>query len=128
MLSNFLKISLTFFVFSIMFIGCQEDEYEIKYSVTSGIAGHSAKIIFIDAKNSDQILSNEDLPWNFSFNAQKGDSIKVSANVFDDGNIRIIGTDTLNVIIFINGMKYKENKGIIINSSSEIITVNGIIQ
>jgi hypothetical protein len=119
-----------FFILSslLLFISCQEEEYEVKYSVISGINDLSARIIFKDAKKSDQVLLNENLPWNYNFNGKEGDSIKVSANVYSDGNSAIIGTDTLKVIIFINGVKYKENFGIITNSSSDVVTVSGIIQ
>ncbi|HQF43907.1 MAG TPA: hypothetical protein PK073_13445 [Ignavibacteriaceae bacterium] len=50
-----------------------------------------------------------------------------STKVFANGNIGMIGTDTLKFIIFINGQKYKENFGIIFNSNLDLITVSEII-
>ena len=125
------KCSRILFIFStlVLFItGCQEEEYEVRYSVSSGINDLSAKIIFKDAKKSEQVLANENLPWSYNFNGEKGDSIKISANVYSDGNVSIIGTDTLKVIIFINGVKYKEDFGLITNSGSDVVTVGGVIQ
>lgn len=127
MTRKFVYLLTSFLFFTIFFIGCQEEEYEVKYSVISGIEGFSAKITFKDAKKSEQTLQDAILPWDYVFNGHGGDSIKISAKVFDGGNISIIGTDTLKVIIFINGQKYKENSGIIINSNSDLITVSGII-
>ena len=127
MTSNFSKIFFALFVFSIMFIGCQEEEYEIKYSVISGVDNLPAIIIYKDARKSDQVLPTARTPWNYIFTGEEGDSIKVSANIYSDGTLSIIGTDTLRVIIFINGVKYKENFVVITNSGSDIAEVSGII-
>jgi len=128
MSSKFSHTLFTFLFLLIFFVGCQEDEYEIKYSVISGIDSLPAKILFKGAMKTEQFLTDEILPWSYNFIGEKGDSIKVAANVFDNGTIRMIGTDTLKVLVFINGIKYKDNLGLIIKSSSDVITVSGIIQ
>jgi len=127
MTSNFSKMFFALFVFSITFIGCQEEEYEIKYSVISGVDNLPAIIIYKDSGKSDQVLPTARTPWNYIFTGEEGDSIKVSANIYSDGTLSIIGTDTLRVMIFINGVKYKENFVVITNSGSDIAEVSGII-
>ena len=124
------KTRLLFFILSslLMLTSCQKEEFEVKYSVISGVDNLSAIIIYKDARKSDQVLPTESIPWDYIFTGEEGDSIKVSANVYSDGNISIIGTDTLKVMIFINGVKYKENLGVITNSGSDIVEVSGIIQ
>ena len=109
----------------LLITGCQNDEAEISYSVTATNNFYITRISFNDSQGGNLILPNENLPWNYSFTAAKGYLLKVSANVFSDGTIEIVGTDTLTVIIYVDGVKFKEEKGLIINGSSDVVTVEG---
>ena len=120
-----LKI-LTFISFLIIiFAGCEKEEYKVEYTVSSGKNLFPARIVFQNEMNDEQTLQEQELPWTYQFTGEEGNEVKIAAKAFSTGNITLIGTDTLNVTISVNGSVYKEDIGIINNAGSVEIVVSG---
>jgi hypothetical protein len=124
---SYFKFTIILILLS-LFSACQENEYEVKYSVTSHLNASPVELNFQNDKKTEQNLTEQTLPWSYTFNADKGDLVKVAANVYSNGGGGIIGTDTLSVIIYVNGIKFLDNKGIITNGVSEVVSISGTIQ
>jgi len=118
----FLLISL--FIF---FIGCENDKSEIEYVVNSDLNVFPAKIIYVNSNQKEITLVDVTLPWEYSFKAEGGDQINLSADIYLTGNINFTGTDTMRLKILLNGSVFKEAKGIIINNSMDEVSIGGTV-
>jgi hypothetical protein len=80
-------------VFGILFVACEKDQLTVEYRVT-GKASKAYTITFVsNSAGESSTIINAPIPWNYSFLADRGDTVYISA----------WSSDSVKVEIFVEG-------------------------